>query len=60
MSTVVRLVTLLGLPTDLAPDPEPVTGVGTSDWVVPVVIAAAVLIVLAATAAVVLVWRRGR
>lgn len=52
--------TLLGLPTDLAPDPEPVETVGTADWVLPVVLGAAVLVVLAVAAAVVVLRRRAR
>lgn len=60
MSTLALVAALLGLPTDLAPDPEPIDGVDTADWVLPVVAGAAVLVVLVVVAAVVLLRRRGR
>ena len=57
--SAIALVSLLGLPTDLAPEPEPVD-LGSGDWTLPLVVGAAVLVVLAVTAVVVLRRRRAR
>ncbi len=59
MRTALLAAALL-LPADLAPDPEPIDGVDTADWVLPVVAAAAILLVLAVAAVVVVLRRRGR
>ena len=49
---------LLSLPTDLAPEPEP-ADLSSGDWVLPLLVGAAVLVVLAVTATFVLRRRRG-
>ena len=59
MSTTALLATFLGLPTDLAPEPQP-ADLSSGDWVLPLIIGAAVIVVLAVAATVVLRRRRGR
>lgn len=59
MITAAVVATVLGLPTDLAPEPEP-TDLSSGDWVLPLIIGAAVLVVLAVAATVVLLRRRAR
>ncbi len=58
MSSVALVTALLLLPTDLAPEPEP-ADLSSGDWVLPLLVGAAVLVVLAVTAVVVLQRRRG-
>lgn len=59
MSVVALVTALLPLPTDLAPEPEPVD-LGSGDWVLPLLVGAAVLVVLAVAAVVALRRRRAR
>lgn len=59
MITAALVAALLRLPTDLAPEPEP-ADLSSGDWVLPMIIGAAVLVVLAVVATVVLKRRRAR
>ena len=59
MSTVALVAALLVLPGDIPPDPEPVA-LTSGDWVLPMIVGAAVLVVLTVAAVVVLRRRRAR
>ncbi len=59
MTPAALVAVLLALPGDIPPEPEPVD-LSSGDWVLPLLVGAAVLVVLAVVTTVVLRRRGGR